>query len=67
MSEIICIFTYNLKPFIMWTLKCNYYRKEFATLDLLLEDIIQSGMDPNYEICLNGRPTGDVAIDLIQF
>ena len=51
----------------MWSLKCKYYAKQFSSLDLLLEDIILSGMDPNYEITRNGEPTGDVAIDLIQF
>jgi len=24
-------------------------------------------MDPNYEITFNGKPTGELAIDLIQF
>jgi hypothetical protein len=51
----------------MYSLKCDYYEKEFPTLDALLEDVILSGMDPNYEITRGGRPTGELAIDLIQF
>ena len=51
----------------MYSLDCDYYEKEFPTLDALLDDIISSGMDPNYEITRGGRPTGELAIDLIQF
>jgi hypothetical protein len=51
----------------MYSLKCDYYEKEFPTLDALLEDVVLSGMDPNYEITRDGRPTGELAIDLIQF
>lgn len=51
----------------MYTLDRNYYTREFSTVDELIQDIITSGMDPNYEIRYNGQPTGDQAIDLIQF
>lgn len=51
----------------MYSLKCDYYSKEFSTIDALIDDIMQSGMDPNYEITFNGRPTGEMAIDLICF
>jgi hypothetical protein len=51
----------------MYTLDCIYYTREFSTVDELIQDIISSGMDPNYEILFNGQPTGDQAIDLIQF
>ena len=51
----------------MYGLKCSYYTKTFPTIDALLEDIINSGMDPYYEITLNGKGTGEEAIDLIQF
>jgi hypothetical protein len=51
----------------MYTLDCNYYTREFSTVDELIQDIMISGMDPNYEIMYNGQPTGDQAIDLIQF
>jgi hypothetical protein len=51
----------------MYSLDCQYYKKKFNTLTELLDDIIISGMDPNYEITRNGKPTGEFAIDLIQF
>jgi hypothetical protein len=58
---------YNLKTESMYSLDCNYYTKEFSTLDDLLEDIVTNGMDPNYEITNNGQLTGEMAIDLIEF
>ena len=51
----------------MYTLKCSYYTKQFKTVNELINDIIDSGMDPNYEITYNGKSTGQEAIDLIQF
>ena len=40
-----------------YSLDCEYFTKEFPTLDLLLEDILATGMDPNYQILKNGRTT----------
>jgi len=51
----------------MYSLKCKYYNKEFPTLEALIDDVIQSGMDPNYEVTRDGRGIGEMAIDLIQF
>jgi len=51
----------------MYSLDCNYYTRQFPTLDELLADIALSGMDPNYEITFNGQPTGELAISLLQF
>ncbi len=51
----------------MYTLDCSYYDRQFHSIEELIQDIISSGMDPNYEILFNGQPTGDQAIDLIQF
>jgi hypothetical protein len=50
----------------MYSLNCNYYTKAFKTIDELLRDIEQSGMDPNYEVTCNGRPTGETAWDLLE-
>ena len=47
-------------------LGCSFYNREFNTIDALLEDIISSGADPNYEISHNGKGIGENAIDLIQ-
>jgi hypothetical protein len=51
----------------MYSLDCAYYKKSFSSIDSLLEDIISSGMDPNYEITFNEEPTGELAIDHIVF
>jgi hypothetical protein len=59
------IYTITKKPKPMYSLKCNYYTKEFATLRELLRDIMESGMDPNYQITRNGKCTGETAWDLI--
>ena len=50
----------------MWSLKCSYYTKQFDTLDELIEDIMTSGMDPNYEVTRNGKGIGEEAVDFIQ-
>ena len=51
----------------MYSLDCEYYKKEFSTIDELIDDVMISGMDPNYNITLDGEVTGEQAIDLIQF
>jgi hypothetical protein len=51
----------------MYSLDCSYYKKEFNTIDELIDDVTISGMDPNYEITYNGKPTGEMAIELIMF
>ena len=51
----------------MYSLKCKYYTKEFPTLEALIDDVIQSGMDPNYEVTRDGRGIGEMAIDFIQY
>ncbi len=32
----------------MYSLNCDYYTREFNTLNELLDDVVFSGMDPNY-------------------
>ena len=49
----------------MFSLKCNYYTKEFNTISELLDDVLSSGMDPSYEITCDGQGTGETAWDLI--
>ncbi len=49
----------------MWTLDCSYYNKKFSSLQELLNDIMSSGQDPNYEILRAGEPTGETAWDHI--
>ena len=51
----------------MYSLDCSYYSKTFDSVNDLVNDVIQSGMDPNYEITHNGIPTGEMAIELLEF
>ena len=51
----------------MYSLECSYYEKQFNSLNELIEDVINSGMDPNYNITINGKRTDDVLIDLIYY
>jgi hypothetical protein len=51
----------------MFSLKCFYYDKEFKTIRELIADIVESGMDPNYEITKDGVGMGEEAIDYIVF
>jgi len=51
----------------MYSLKCSYYEKSFETLQELIDDIVTSGMDPNYNITRKGKDTGEKAINFIQF
>ena len=51
----------------MYSLDCNYYKKEFNTMDELINDVMMGGMDPNYEITKNGVGIGENAIDYITF
>jgi hypothetical protein len=50
----------------MYSLDCKYYTKQFNSLNELIDDVMMSGMDPNYEILHNGNPTNEYLIDLIQ-
>jgi hypothetical protein len=49
----------------MYTLDCEYYDKEFTTIALLIKDIMETGMDPNYEIMKDGIGVGELANDFI--
>jgi len=50
-----------------WSLKCSYYTREFDSLNELIQDIMISGMDPNYMITRDGKSIGEKAIDHIMF
>jgi hypothetical protein len=49
----------------MYSLDCSYYTESFDTIDQLIDDVVSSGMDPNYEITRNGVKTGEDLFDLI--
>jgi hypothetical protein len=50
----------------MWTLDCSYYDKSFSTLRELIDDVLESGMDPNYEVVRNGRKIGETLADFLE-
>lgn len=49
----------------MYSIDCSYYEKEFNTLDELINDVIITGMDPNYEVTFNSEGTGEDLCDFI--
>jgi len=51
----------------MYSLKCNYYKKEFPTIEELAEDVASTGMDPNYEVTRDGVGIGEEIIDFLEF
>ena len=51
----------------MYSLDCNYFDKEFGSITLLVEYVLSTGMDPNYNITRAGRPTEEMLIEYIQF
>jgi hypothetical protein len=61
------IFILIKKIRVMFSLNCYYYTAEFPTLGDLIAHIMISGMDPNYEITRNGKGTGEMAIDFVEF
>ena len=44
----------------------NYQENINQTIEELIDDVITSGMDPNYEITEDGEGIGEELIDLIQ-
>ena len=51
----------------MWSLKCDYFTKEFETLNELIDYVMSSGMDPNYEVTRDGKGIGEDAVDFIVY
>jgi hypothetical protein len=50
----------------MYSLKSNYYSREFNSINELVDDVIMSGMDPNCEITKNGVGIGESVMEYIQ-
>ena len=51
----------------LYSLDCSYFDKKFPSIGKLVDFAVASGMDPNYEITKNGRPTGEELVDYILF
>ena len=52
---------------IKFGLDCDYYKGTFDTVQELLDNVLSSGMDPNYNITENGVDSGQCLADLIQY
>ena len=50
---------------VMYSLDCPYYNEEWNSLNELIDDVVSSGMDPNYEITLNGQGTGETLFEIM--
>lgn len=55
-----------MKNKTQYTIDCSYYTKSFNSIDALVRAVVEDGMDPNYEILADGKPTGEYVIDQIQ-
>jgi hypothetical protein len=51
----------------MYSLNCKYFKLKFESIEELINYVITSGMDPNYQITKDGKKTNDFLIDLINF
>lgn len=51
----------------MYSLDCSYYEAQWNSIGDLVAHVLLSGMDPNYEITFEGKGTGQMAVDFIQF
>jgi hypothetical protein len=51
----------------MFSLNCTYYTKQFHTAEELVIDATLEGVDLDEEILFNGRKTGEILADLVQF
>jgi hypothetical protein len=49
----------------MYTLNCSYYNKSFKSLNELINDVVDSGMDPNYEVMFDDKGLNEYLVDLI--
>ena len=59
------IFKYIKKLRDMYSIDCSYYEDEFDSIYELINDVMRTGMDPNYEITYNGVGTGEECVDFI--
>ena len=50
----------------MYGLNCDYYEKEFPTIDELIQGVMDDGMDPNYEVTKDGEVTGEILFELME-
>ena len=49
----------------MYSLDCEYFDKEFSNIDQLIDYCVENGMDPNYEVTLDGKGIGEELMEFI--
>jgi hypothetical protein len=49
----------------MYSIECSYYKKQFELLKDLINDLIVSGMDMDYDVTYNGITTWAKASDFV--
>jgi len=49
----------------MYSLDCDYFDKSFDSINELVDHVMSSGMDPNYEITKNGVGMKEMLNELI--
>ena len=49
----------------MYSLNCSYFNESFNSINELVNHVMMSGMDPNYEITLNGVGTASCDSELV--
>lgn len=49
----------------MYTLDCPYYKREFLTISALVQDVLDSGQDPDYYILYNGENSKEKVTDYL--
>ena len=47
-------------------LNCFYYTSRFNTIEELIDNVMLTGMDPSYEITLDGEGIGEDASDYLS-
>ena len=48
-----------------YSLDCPFFDEEFDDLNKLVNYVLDSGMDPSYEITRNGEKTGEILEDYL--
>lgn len=50
-----------------FSVDCPYYKKEFDTIEELVEAVINDGVDPCLPLLINGKPTGETVEAYLTF
>lgn len=51
----------------MYSINCPYYSKKFHSIDELINDALENGVDVNHEVTFNDEGIGEQLVSFIQF